>query len=108
MINELKTIEEYESFVRTNPLAIIHFWAEWNHHDIVAKNILNNLVIEFEEKIAFASLDTDQEHLWDLIKSVGVKGLPAFSYFKNGNQLAVEVGLRTKEGFHQRLKEILS
>lgn len=105
MSQEIKTIEEFEILTKQNPFVIIHFWAEWNYHDITAKKILGELDLELKGKIAFASLDTDQEHLWDLIKSIEVKGVPAFAYFKNGERLAVEIGLRPKEGFLQRIEE---
>lgn len=101
-------MEEFESFTKTNPLVIIHFWAEWNPYDIVAKDVLGELDNEYKGRIAFASIDTDQEHLWDFMRNLGVKGVPAFSYFKNEEQLVVEVGLRTKEGFQQRIDRFLA
>ena len=42
------------------------------------------------------------------MRNLGVKGVPAFSYFKNEEQLVIEVGLRTKEGFQQRIDGFLS
>lgn len=108
MIRELKTIEEFEDFTKTSPLALIHFWAEWNRYDITAKDILDEIDKEFEGKIIFASLEVDQEHLIDFVRGLGVYNIPAFAYFKNGNKLAVEIGLQTKEGFLQRIEEVFS
>jgi thiol-disulfide isomerase/thioredoxin len=67
MIHELKTGEEFEKLTKINPLVIIHFWAEWNPHDIAAKNILGELDKEFEGKIAFTSFDTDQKNIFGIL-----------------------------------------
>lgn len=108
MIQELKTKEEVEFLITNNPFVVIHFWAEWNYHDVTARNILDEVEKEIKDKIAFASIDTDLKEFWDFIKKVEVKGVPAFAYFKNGKKLAVEVGLKTKEGFLQRIEEIFN
>lgn len=108
MIQEIRAKEEFEFLITNNPFVFIHFWAEWNYHDVTARDILSELDLELNDKIAFASLDTDQKHLWDLIKNVGVKGIPAFAYFKNGEKITVEIGLKTKEGFLQRIEEIFN
>jgi thiol-disulfide isomerase/thioredoxin len=100
---EIKTIKEYEHVTKTNKLVIIHFWADWNNYDITAKNILSELEVTLAEDITFCSLDVDQEIFRDLVKDIGVYNIPAFAYFKDGNKVGVEIGLRSKEGFQDRI-----
>jgi thioredoxin 1 len=100
---EIKTLEEYEKLTKTNKFLIIHFWAIWNNHDITAKNILGELEMEFAGDVKFCSLDIDQEIFWELIKNVGAYNFPAFAYFKDGDKVGIEIGLRPKKDFRERL-----
>lgn len=104
---EINSIGEYESVTESKGVTVIHFWAEWNNYDTILKKILKELAIEFEEKVKFCSLNIDKEQFGDFLRSLPLLNIPTLAYFKNGNKIAFEVGLRKKEELQDKIKQII-
>lgn len=107
MIQELKTSEEFKFFTKNNPFVIIHFWAEWNATDYLTKNIFQKLDSELNNQILFGLIDVDNEIFLNLCKEIPILNVPTIIYFKNGETIAIEIGLKTKEYFQEKINKLL-
>jgi thiol-disulfide isomerase/thioredoxin len=108
MSNEIKSVEDFNSFTQAKGLVVIHFWAEWNGNDSMMKEILKELEIEFGKKVKFCSFDVDQPHLFDLLRSLPLPNITALAYFKNGNKTALDVGMINKEYIQNKINLLLN
>jgi thiol-disulfide isomerase/thioredoxin len=108
MPNEIKTIEEFESLTKSKGVVLVHFWASWNKYDEILAEILRKLELNFGKSVKFCSLDTDQQHLLEFIKSLRIINLPALGYYKNGNKIALEIGMRTEEELQTKIEQFLN
>ncbi|HEY0429446.1 MAG TPA: thioredoxin family protein [Pyrinomonadaceae bacterium] len=108
MPEEIKSVEDFNSFIRAKGVVIIHFWAEWNRLDNEMKEILKELEFEFGRKVKFYSLDVDQPHLFDLLRNLRLSGVTALAYFKDGNKIALEVSLKNKEYVQNKINQLLN
>jgi len=99
--------EMYLDFIKSKPVAVIHFWASWNRSDDEMKARLKQIGASFSDQVAMGSVDTDQEEMWDLVKKLKVLNLPALVYYKNGEHIETTIGLSTKEQIETNLKNLL-
>ncbi len=105
---EIQTIEDFEYLTQSKELVVIHFWAEWNGYDKLLKEILNGLAVEFEEKVKFCSLDVDQQQFIGFLRSLPLPNIPALAYYKDGNKIALEIGLRKKKYIQNKIENYLN
>src|SRR5262249_22305232 len=99
--------EMYLDFIKSKPVAVIHFWASWNRYDDEMKARLNQIDATFSDQIAVGYVDIDQEQMWELAKELKVLNLPALAYYKNGEHIETTIGLSTKEQIEANLKNLL-
>ena len=97
----------YLDFIKSKPVAIIHFWASWNRYDDEMKARLNQIDAAFSDQIAVGYVDIDQEQMWELAKELKALNLPALAYYKNGEHIETTIGLSTKEQIEANLKNLL-
>jgi thioredoxin 1 len=102
------SLESYSAFIKSRPVAVIHFWAVWNEYDEEMKPRLKQIAASFKEPIAIGSINTDLEEMWGLTKELKVLNLPALAYYKNGQHIETEIGLYSKEYIDIKLKNILT
>lgn len=101
------SLETYSDFIKSKPVAVIHFWAAWNRYDEEMKDRLKQVGASFTDQIAIGSIDTDRQEMWELTKELKVMNLPALAYYKNGHHIETAIGLRPKEQIEVKLKNLL-
>jgi thioredoxin 1 len=108
MIQEIKTVAEYDAMTAENAVAVVHFGFKWNSFDRMMMRTLTELEAEFTGKIALGFLDIDQNATIDVLKQIKIVNVPTLAYFKNGEHLATTVGMRTMDDVRTQIAALIS
>ncbi len=84
---------------------IIDFYADWCGPCKMVEPILNELSEEYDGKIKFYRVNTDQEQ--ELAALFGIRSIPSLLFVPVGEQPQMAVGALPKEAFKQAIKEVL-
>ncbi|WP_035586990.1 thioredoxin [Hippea jasoniae] len=84
---------------------IIDFYADWCGPCKMVEPILNELSKEYDGKIKFYRVNTDQEQ--ELAALFGIRSIPSLLFVPVGEQPQMAVGALPKEAFKQAIKEVL-
>ncbi|HZR39183.1 MAG TPA: thioredoxin [Ktedonobacteraceae bacterium] len=83
--------QDFEEKVFKSDLpVIVDFWAEWCPHCHNIAPIYKKLSEEYQGKLRFAKLNTDEHQ--DIPAHLGVQGLPTFLMFNNGRIIGRLIG----------------
>jgi thioredoxin-like negative regulator of GroEL len=102
------TNETFDDCIRTHPAVVVHFWAAWNHVDLLMLRRLQSEVPDAVRwRITFASVDTDVQANFSLCERHHVKQLPFLSFYREGVLVRSITGLATSEVITAQMKELL-
>jgi thioredoxin 1 len=73
---------------------LVDFWAEWCGPCRMIAPILEEVAVEYKDKIKIAKLNVDENA--NITKKYGVRGIPTLILFKDGEVEANKVGSMTK------------
>ena len=74
---------------------LVDFWAEWCAPCKMIAPIVDELSVEYAEKLRVAKLDTDANPI--LLDQYGVMGIPTLILFKGGEPVMRSTGFRSKD-----------
>jgi len=73
---------------------LVDFWAEWCGPCKMISPILEEIAVEYKDKLIIAKVNVDDSP--DTPAKYGVRGIPTLTLFKNGNIEATKVGALSK------------
>src|SRR4029077_14300193 len=82
---------------------LVDFWAEWCSPCRMMAPLLDELAGEYDGKIKIGKVDIDQSQA--LAAEYGVRSIPTFLIFKNGQVADQFVGGRSKRDFKTKLDQ---
>ena len=82
---------------------MVDFWAEWCGPCKMAAPVIDDLADEYAGKVTVAKLDVDAEP--EVAQKFGVMSIPTVILFKDGVELARQVGFAGKQGYLDLLKK---
>ncbi|WP_343377689.1 thioredoxin TrxA [Buchnera aphidicola (Formosaphis micheliae)] len=82
-------------------LLIIDFWAEWCNPCKILSPILEEIAVEYQDKLTIAKINIDKNP--NTAPKYSIRGIPALLFFKDSNLLMTKIGSLSKV----QLKEIL-
>ena len=85
----------FDDFVKANKIVIIDCWAPWCGPCRSLAPIIEELAKEFEGKIAFGKLNTDENE--SIPMKFNISAIPTLLVFKNGEMVDRIVGAGNKE-----------
>ena len=85
----------FDDFVKANKIVIIDCWAPWCGPCRGLAPIIEELAKEFEGKIAFGKLNTDENE--SIPMRFNISAIPTLLVFKNGEMVDRIVGAGNKE-----------
>jgi thioredoxin 1 len=88
-----KTFEEV--VLKANVPVLVDFWASWCGPCRMMAPIVDELSNEANDAYVVGKVDIDAEP--DLASKYGIRNIPTFVVFKDGVEVAREVGMRSKE-----------
>lgn len=73
---------------------LVDYWAEWCGPCKMIAPVLNEIAVEYQDKLTIAKLNIDENPKTPQV--YGVRGIPTLMIFKNGEVEATKVGALTK------------
>tara|TARA_Y100000310_G_C20692427_1_gene823220 strand:+ start:3439 stop:3747 length:309 start_codon:yes stop_codon:yes gene_type:complete len=95
------TKDDFKDFIKEG-VAVIDFYADWCGPCQMVKPIFEELSSEMKD-VKFGSVDTQAQE--ELASEYGIRSIPAFILFKDGEQVADRVGGATKDGIKKWIEE---
>ncbi len=102
------TNDTFWEFVRENRFAVVHFWAAWNGHDFMMRNLLESQIPkEVSELIALAQLDIDPHAHQEVCRLHNVLNVPFLALYRGGLLVRTVNGMRTPEAITEHFKDLV-
>ena len=100
---KVENIDEmhFQQFIKTHPYVIVDFWAEWCGPCRRIAPIMDELSMEFSEKVAFAKCNTDDNR--SLAMQFNIDAIPAMMLFSNGQLVDRIIGAYPKEAIREKI-----
>lgn len=76
---------EFADVIAAHPVVVFHVWAVWDRYDREMDARLQELRPEYQERIAFYSLDVDEAALGPLYREVNLLNVPGILCYANGS-----------------------
>ncbi len=85
---------------------LVDFWATWCKPCLMIAPILDELSVEYGDRVSFLRLDVDQNP--KTASKYGIMSIPTLLIFKNGEPITHIVGLRPKDELKKSLEANLA
>lgn len=90
------TKENYNEEVINSPVPVLlDFWATWCGPCRMLSPIVDEIANEVEGKAKVCKINVDEQP--DLAQQFGIMSIPTLVFMKNGEMVAKEVGVRSKQ-----------
>jgi thioredoxin 1 len=98
---------EFEKVVLKSTLpVVVDFWAPWCGPCRMVAPILDKLAKEYEGKVIFAKVNTDENQTW--ANKYGVQGIPTMLFVANGKVLHTQVGAMPEAALRKVFEKFLA
>ena len=97
------TKADFDGKIRTG-ISMVDFWAEWCGPCKMAAPVIDQLSDEYAGKMLVGKVDVDAEP--EIAQKFGVMSIPTVILFKDGVELARQVGFAGKQGYLDLLKKV--
>lgn len=97
------TKTDFDEKIKTG-VVMVDFWAEWCGPCKMAAPVIDGLANEYAGKVIVAKLNVDAEP--EIAQKFGVMSIPTVILFKDGVELARQVGFSGKQGYLDLLKKV--
>ncbi|OSD01218.1 thioredoxin [Trametes coccinea BRFM310] len=88
-VTAIKNIDDFRNAINSSTPAVFDFWATWCGPCKVISPVFEQLSEKFPN-IKFYKVDVDEAQ--DIAQEVGVRAMPTFMAFQNGNKVKDLVG----------------
>ena len=86
-------------------LALVDFWAEWCGPCKMLSPIVDDLAVEYKDKVKIVGLDVDGSA--DIAGQYGIQAIPTLLFFRGGRVVEQVLGLQSKDALKKKI-ELLS
>ncbi|KAM0788426.1 hypothetical protein ACM66B_001562 [Microbotryomycetes sp. NB124-2] len=95
VVKAVTSYEEFQQIIGGDRIAAFDFWATWCGPCKMIGPVFEKLSNEFEGKIDFYKVDVDEQE--QISQEVGIKAMPTFMFFQNGEKKGSVVGADPKK-----------
>ncbi len=100
------TDEQFQADVLESSMPVlVDFWAQWCGPCKMIAPILDEIAVEYANKVKVVKVNVDDNH--ETPAKYGVRGIPSLMLFKNGELVANKVGALTKSQLASFLEDNL-
>jgi len=102
------TPSNFERLVLENRMPVVlKFYANWCHYCRLMEPIYNEVCEEYKGRLYFTAYDIDQDN-WNIARNYGVRAIPTFLFFKDGEVVQRWVGATTIDNFRQQVENFIN
>lgn len=105
-VKELKEEDFEEKVLKAKKPVVVDFWAKWCTPCLKMDPIIEELSDEFKGKVEIYRLNVDENT--SKAAEYGVRGIPTYFFFKNGEAIDRVVGITSKKELIRRLIKLIS
>ena len=90
-VQQIKSYDEFKQVTGTDKIVVIDFWATWCGPCKMIGPIFEKIAeTPAGEKLGFYKVDVDEQS--QIASEVGIRAMPTFAFFKNGEKIETVVG----------------
>lgn len=95
-----------ELVVKSDKPVLVDFWAEWCGPCQMIAPILEELAVEFKDRVTIAKMNVDE--CSETPMEFGIRNIPTLLFFKNGQVIDKQVGAVPKSALKAKIEAILT
>jgi len=99
----VKNTQEFDDLLAKEKLLLVDFWATWCGPCRMIAPVIDQIAEQFAGKVTVAKVDTDENQ--ELAIRYGIQTIPTVMIFKDGQNVAKEIGVKPLKSFVNLLEK---
>jgi thioredoxin 1 len=100
------TDADFDAQVKTQPLLVVDFWAEWCGPCRMIAPMLEELVGEYGDRLAVGKVNVDENR--QTAARFGIRSIPTLLFFRDGARVDQVVGAHPKGTIKAKIDQLLN
>jgi thioredoxin 1 len=100
------TDADFDTQVKTRPLMVVDFWAEWCGPCRMIAPVLEELADEYADRMTVGKVNVDENR--QTTARFGIRSIPTLMFFRDGNRVDQVIGAHPKDTIKAKIDQLLN
>jgi thioredoxin 1 len=100
------TDADFDTQVKTHPLMVVDFWAEWCGPCRMIAPVLEELADEYADRMTVGKVNVDENR--QTTARFGIRSIPTLMFFRDGNRVDQVIGAHPKDPIKAKIDQLLN